>query len=60
MTKGDRCVQLNYDFKDFKIPAIVGALFKAWTGESPSEVSRTFELRDTNVFNSFEKRRVPL
>ena len=39
MDKGDRCVQLNYDFKDFPIPSIVGALLKFWTIDDSSNVS---------------------
>ena len=36
MDQGDRCAQLNYDFKDFTIPKIVSAQLQAWTGpDSP-------------------------
>ena len=31
MDTGDRCVQLNYDFKDHPLPQIVRAFFQAWT-----------------------------
>ncbi len=27
---GEKCAQLNYDFKDHSIPKIVGGLLKAW------------------------------
>ncbi|TNV75656.1 hypothetical protein FGO68_gene5407 [Halteria grandinella] len=33
MNSGDKCVQLNYDFKDFKTPQIVGALLRGWTAD---------------------------
>ena len=31
MDTGDRCVQLNYDFKDHPLPQIIWAFFQAWT-----------------------------
>ena len=31
---GDRCTQLNYDFKDHKVPKIVAGLLKAWANNT--------------------------
>ena len=43
--KGDKCVQLNYDFKDFPLPLIVNALFNSGggggKGDLPTQISGT-------------------
>ena len=46
MESGDRCAELNYDFKDFPTSAIVGAMFRAWTDDAAEGNSVTTMLPD--------------